>query len=47
MATMNSEGGKAPETAKTSFIDRDSLKQTRITYNLEESFLNMVKMLKY
>ena len=31
MATVNREGGKAPETAKTSFIDRDSLKQTRIT----------------
>ena len=28
---MNREGGKAPETAKTSFIDRDSLKQTRIS----------------
>ena len=47
---MNREGGKAPETAKTSFIDGDSFKQTRITmqaYNLKKSFLNMVKMLKY
>ena len=31
MATVNREGGKAPETIKTSFIDRDSLNQTRIT----------------
>ena len=41
MATMNREGGKAPETAKTSFIDGDSFKQTRITMEslqLEEKF---------
>ena len=48
-ATMNREGEKAPETAKTSFIDGDSFKQEQLwqTYNLKKSFLNMVKMLKY
>ena len=41
MATMNREGGKAPETAKTSFIGGDSFKQTRKTManlQFEEKF---------